>query len=301
MADNVTLRQIRYFLAAAETGQFSMAATREHVSQSAITNAVLSLEEELGARLFDRLPQGVRLTAEGDDFLFRARHIIESVRDAMHKPRLRAHGLTGTVRIAASYTLLGYFLPELLARFRSSYPNVVIDLHDLDRASIEDAVLEGTVDLGIVILSNVQKLNRFDHATLIRSRRQLWVAPNHPLAVVEAPSLKDIAEHPYILLTADEGERSALAYWKANRVKPSIAFKTSSIEALRGLVAHGFGVTILSDMVFRPWSLEGKRIETRPILHAIPHMEAGIIWRKKVVLSKEAEVFQQFLMHAYGS
>lgn len=300
MSDNVTLRQLRYFVAAAETGQFSMAATREHISQSAITNAVLSLEEELGVRLFDRLPQGVSLTAEGQDFLFNARHILESVRDAMHKPRFRASGLRGMVRVAASYTLLGYFLPELLARFRASYPEVEIDLQDLDRASIEEAVAKGDVDLGVVILSNIRKLSRFGHAILIRSRRQLWVAPTHPLAAIGSPSLKDIAEHPTILLTADEGESSAMQYWKANGIEPKIGFRTSSIEALRGLVAHGFGVTILSDMVFRPWSLEGKRIEARPILDVVPHMDAGMIWRKGGQMTKEAEVFQQFLSHAYG-
>lgn len=301
MADNVTFRQLRYFVAAAETGQFSMAATREHVSQSAITNAVLSLEEELGVRLFHRLPQGVSLTAEGQDFLASARHILDSVRDAMHRPRFHASGLQGRVRIAASYTLLGYFLPELLARFRASYPDVEIDLQDLDREQIESAVLRDDIDLGVVILSNISKLERFGHATLIRSRRQLWVAPAHPLAAMSSPSLADIAKYPYILLTADEGERSALQYWRANRIAPNIGFRTSSIEALRGLVAHGFGVAILSDLVFRPWSLEGKRIEARPILNVVPHMDAGTIWRKTGLMSKEAQVFQQFLSHAFGS
>jgi DNA-binding transcriptional LysR family regulator len=301
MPSNVTLRQLRYFVAAADSGQFSMAAANEHVSQSAITNAVLSLEEELGMRLFDRFPHGVMLTAEGQDFLHHARHILDSVHDAMHVRRFRNAELRGTVRIAATYTLLGYFLPELLARFRASYPDVEIDLRDLDRERIEEAILEGQVDLGVVILSNVQKINRFNHAVLIRSRRQLWVAPTHPLASHASPSLEDISHYPYILLTADEGERSALQYWRARRIEPKIAFRTSSIEALRGLVAHGFGVTILSDMVFRPWSLEGKRIEARPILDAVPHMDAGIIWQKQKKLSKPATVFQEFLIHAYGS
>src|SRR5690606_21673299 len=176
-------------------------------------------------------------------------------------PRLKEKGLRGTVRIAATYTLLGYFLPELLARFRASYPDVEIDLYDLERPAIEDAVGKGTVDLGMLILSNVKRLQRFSHAVLVRSRRQLWVSPSHPLAENPSPSLRDIAKYPYILLTADEGERSALQYWKTKRLEPNIGFRTSTIEAVRGLVAHNFGVTVLSDMVFRPWSLEGKRIE----------------------------------------
>nr|MBP8101183.1 LysR family transcriptional regulator [Burkholderiaceae bacterium] len=140
---NITLRQLRYFVAAAETGQFSMAATRTHVSQSAITNAVLLLEQTLGTRLFERLPHGVALTAEGHRFHQHASHILSALQDAVREPRFQAPQQKGVLRIAASYTLLGYFLPPLLARFRMSYPEVQIDLHDMNREGIEQAVLEG--------------------------------------------------------------------------------------------------------------------------------------------------------------
>ena len=299
--NNVTLRQLRYFVAAARSGQFSMAATNESVSQSAITNAVLSLEKELGVRLFERLAQGVSLTADGQDFFHHACHILDSVRDATHKPRFRTSQLDGTVRLAASYTVLGYFLPDVLARFRASYPDVEIDLRDMDRANIEAAVLAGEVDLGVAILSNINKLDRFGHAVLVRSRRQLWMAPGHPLAKLASPSLKDIAQHPYIMVTADEAETSTLAYWKSRRHQPNVVFRTMSIEAVRGLVAHGFGVTALSDMVFRPWSLEGKRIEARPILDVVPPMEVGAIWHPGRAMSTPVEALQQFLLHAYGN
>jgi len=301
MAFDLTLRQLRYFVAAAQTGQFSMAAANEHVSQSAITNAVLALESGLDTRLFERLPHGVALTPDGQDFYNHARRVLDAARDAVHKPPFRAHDMRGTVRIAATYTLLGYFLPELLARFRATYPFVDFDLQDLERPEIETAVLNGEVEIGVALLSNIERLSRFGSQVLNRSRRQLWVAPSHPLAQIDAPSLKDIAAHPYILITVDEAEQSTLRYWKKKSVKPNIAFRTSSMEALRGLVAHGFGVTVLSDMVFRPWSLEGKRIEARPVLDAIPHMEAGMIWQKNAQMSGPATALQQFLIHACGA
>jgi len=301
MAFDLTLRQLRYFVAAAQTGQFSMAAANEHVSQSAITNAVLALESGLGTRLFERLPQGVTLTPDGQDFYNHARRVLDAARDAVHMPPFRSHEMRGTVRIAASYTVLGYFLPELLARFRATYPFIEFDLRDMERADIERAVLDGDVEIGVVLLSNVEKLSRFGSQVLIRSRRQLWVAPTHPLAQVDAPSLKDIAAHPYILITVDEGEQSTLRYWKKKGLVPNIAFRTSSMEALRGLVAHGFGVTVLSDMVFRPWSLEGKRIDARPITDVVPQMDAGMIWPKGAQLSAPATALQQFLIHACGT
>ena len=298
MSFDLTLRQLRYFVAAAQTGQFSMAAADEHVSQSAITNAVLALESGLGTRLFERLPHGVALTPDGQDFYNHARRVLEAARDAVHKPPFRSHDMRGVVRIAGSYTVLGYFLPDLLARFRATYPYIDFDLRDMERADIERAVLEGEVEIGVVLLTNVDRLSRFGSQVLIRSRRQLWVAPMHPLAQLDAPSLKDIAPHPYILITVDEAEQSTLRYWKKKRLEPNVAFRTTAMEALRGLVAHGFGVTILSDMVFRPWSLEGKRIEARPILDAVPQMDAGMIWRKGGQLSGPAAALQQFLIHA---
>ena len=205
MANDVTLRQLRYFAAAARTGRFSMAAADEHVSQSAVTNAVLALEAQLGVRLFDRHPHGVTLTPEGHNFHQRARDVLDSLDDALREPGFQRYALRGSVRIAASYTVLGYFLPDLLARFRRRYPDVVLDLVDLDRPEIEKAVASGDVELGVALLSNVDKRERFGHQVLVRSRRQLWTASGHPLLQAAAPSLTDIAKYPYILLEMDEG------------------------------------------------------------------------------------------------
>lgn len=300
MANDVTLRQLRYFAAAARAGRFSMAAADEHVSQSAVTNAVLALESQLGVRLFDRHPHGVTLTPEGHNFHRRTQDILDALDDAIREPGFQRYALRGTVRIAASYTVLGYFLPDLLARFRRRYPEVVLDLVDLDRPAIEAAVASGDVELGVALLSNVEKRERFGHQVLVRSRRQLWTASGHPLLSAAAPSLADIARYPYILLEVDEGERSTLNYWRTHGLRPDIALRTRSMEALRGLVAHGFGVTMLSDMVYRPWSLEGRKIEAVPITDAVPPMEAGLLWHPRAALAKPADAFRQFMMVACG-
>ena len=173
--------------------------------------------------------------------------------------------LAGTVRFAASYTVLGYFLPSLLARaFARTIPDVVFDLCDMDRPQIEAAVLSGDIELGVVLLSNVTRPERFAHRTLLRSRRQLWAPPGHPLLQGGAPTLKQIAAWPYILLTVDEGEESTLRYWRSKRQTPAVAFRTASMEAMRGPVAHGFGITVLSDMVFRPGRWRARRSKRAP-------------------------------------
>jgi DNA-binding transcriptional LysR family regulator len=297
---DLTIRQLRYFAAAAQTGQFSLAAADQHISQSAITAAIGQLEQTLGVSLFERLPHGVRLTLEGHRFFERAQSILNAVQDAVSEPLTQSAELGGTVRIGASYTVLGYYLPALLARFRRSYPNIIFDLQDLDRTAIETAVTAGELDLGLIILSNASPELALEKAVLLRSRRHLWLSADHPLMAQEHISLRDVERFPYILLTVDEGEASTRRYWETAQVAPQIAFRTGSMEALRGLVAHGFGVTVLSEMVFRSWSLEGRRLETRSLSDPAPEMELGLIWTPQSVITPAVRAVQQFLLQVNG-
>lgn len=296
---NLSLKQLRYFAAAAESGQFSLAARRLHVSQSVVTTAIAQLEAILGADLFERLPHGVVLTAAGHRFHQHVRHALDTLLDALSEPLFFGEDLSGVVRIGASYTVLGYFLPGLLARFRRAYPKVELDLIDMDRPSIEQGVANGDLDVGLCITSNMEATpSNLRHQVLARSRRQLWLAQEHPLAQLPQIRLADIAAYPYILLTVDEGEASTLRYWQAAGQEPNIAFRTSTLEALRGLVAYGFGVTILSDIVYRPWSLEGRKIDSRMIADVVPPMEVGLVSRRDERLPQVPHAFQQFLVFA---
>src|SRR5690606_19294556 len=126
--------------------------------------------------------------------------------DALDEPHHAAQDLAGTVRIGASYVVLGYFLCGLLARFRRSYPQIEIDLVDLDRQNIEAGVRSGDLDLGLCIVSNCDPGLELTRRVLLRSRRQLWMGDQHPLAGQDDVRLADIADHPYIMLTVDEGE-----------------------------------------------------------------------------------------------
>lgn len=301
MNSDISLRQLRYFIAAAETGQILMAAKKVHVAQSTVTNAILHLEEALGVKLFERHPYGVVLTAEGYNFYHRAKQIQENLEVAISEPHFQRHQLKGVITLGASYALLGYFLPPLLARFRQHYPDIDLDLRDMERPAIEEGVFSGELELGLVLLSNCTERERFSSHVLLRSRRQLWTSSHHPLHKQAFASLQDIADYPYIQLTVDEGESATQRFWSAQGLQPNIAFRTSSMESVRGLIAHGFGVTILADMVYRPWSLEGSKIEAIPVLGVIPHLESGMIWGKGALLAKPAEALRQFLIHSCGS
>jgi len=291
----ISLKQARYFIATADTGQVSQAAIELNVSQSAVTAAVKQLESNLGVELFKRHPSGMTLTAEGARFLHHARNIIAAVNAAEHAPLTEDTALSGTVRIGLSYTVAGYFLPRHYTRFARSYPRISAELHELPRDAIETGLRDGTLDLAVMLVSNLQDKKRLAHETLLRSRRRLWLPVEHPLLVPEAITLEDVAAFPYVMLTVDEAGQTASRYWKAAGLKPRIIFRTSSVEAVRSMVADGMGLTILSDMVYRPWSLEGQRIGLRNVVADIPTMDVGLAWNRSRPQSPAARTFQEFL------
>lgn len=300
-----SLRQLNYFVAAARAGQISAAAAQVHVSQSAMTIAIAELERLLGAALFERGRTGVTLTFEGHAFLKHAEAVLEAANEAARFPFQRRTDVSGRLELAASYTVLGYFVLPAVARFRKLFPHVDVVPVELPRARIERGLHDGTIELAVALLSNFSQRERLNTLTLTRSRRQLWLSSNHPLADAGSVGIERIAEHPYILPVIDEGDRNAIKYWRDAGLRPKSVLKTSSMEALREMVALGLGVTILSDMVFRPWSLDGRRIRTVDVDWTIPDMEVGLAWRHGA-LSAPAEAFREFLAmsgagHAAGA
>ena len=296
----LSLKQVRYFITAADAGQVSQAAMTLNVSQSAVTAAIKQLEDDVGVALFKRLRSGVSLTAEGARFLQHARNIMAAVNAAQHAPLTQDTAISGTVRIGVSYTVAGYFLPRHYARFARGYPRIRADLYELPRNAIESGLKDGSLDLAIMLVSNLQDKRRLAYETLIRSRRRLWLSVEHPLLSAETITLESIIAEPYVMLTVDEAGQTAARYWKPTGLRPNIVFKTSSVEAVRSMVADGLGVTILSDMVYRPWSLEGQRIELRNVVADIPTMDVGVAWNPTRPQAPATRSFHEFLSLSFG-
>ncbi|NHB75411.1 LysR family transcriptional regulator [Rhodobacter calidifons] len=292
---SLTLKQLRYFIAAAETGQISHAAMEMNVSQSAVTASIQGLEADLGVKLLTRSAQGVAVTPEGARFLARARGIMAAVEDATRSPLGEESRVTGRLRLGVTYTVAGYFMARHYAAFRRSYPGITLELSEQPRAAVENALVTGGLDLAVLLTSNLANHDELDAETLFRSRRRLWLPSDHPLLASPQVSLHDVARLPYVMLTVDEASRTTGRYWDHYGLTPQVVFSTSSVEAVRSMVAAGMGVTILSDMVYRPWSLEGQRIEQRVTVEPVPSMDVGLTWARARPLSGPAQVFRAFL------
>ncbi len=290
-----SLRQIRYFIAVANAGQVSRAAIDLNVSQSAVTAAVKQLEEIVGAALFERHAAGVSLTYEGNLFLDHARHISAAVDEAVRLPSRMRDEVKGSIRLAMTYTVAGYYLPPFLARFSRNFPNIDVQLTEAARDEIEDGLVSGRFDLAVMLTSNILDQEGLGYDTLLKSRRRLWLSAQHPLLASPSISLQDVAEQPYIMLTVDEASNTAQRYWNRTSYRPQTIFRTSSVEAVRSMVANGTGVTILSDMVYRPRSLDGRRVEVVSLADRVPTMDVGLAWAANTDQSAATGAFMEFM------
>lgn len=295
---SLSLRQIRYFVATAEAGQVSQAAVNLSISQSAVTTAIKDLEETVGTSLFERTPHGMELTLAGRRFLAQAYEILQKVEEATQL-NLVTREVKGTLSIATTYTVIGYFLPFHIERMNRQFPGIDIQLFELNRESVEEGLLTNRYDIAVMLTSNI--LNpELATEKLLSSQRRLWVSARHRLLSEDGVGLKDVAEEDYIMLTVDEASHSSMKYWSQTPYVPKITLRTSSVEAVRSLVANGQGVAILSDMVHRPWSLEGKRIETIALTEPIPSMDVGLAWKRNAEFTPAMEAVRSYFRRSFS-
>ena len=244
-----------------------------------MTEAVKALEDDLGTMLLERSGRGVSLTYRGQLFLRQAGRILEAVAEA-RRTRAGDDALSGELHLGASSLVAGYILADLLARFRRAYPGVAaVAVEDIGEY-LKHLLVNGELDVAVMIVSRHRQSDALDTRILQQSSHRLGLPLGHPLAEREAVSLADVAGERQIVLAVDEIQESADAFWREHGVKPEIAFRTRSVEAVRSLVATGAGVAVLPDLVYRPWSLEGDRIEARPTVEALPPVQVGVVWRR---------------------
>lgn len=286
-----TLRQLQYFVAVAEQGGVSRAAQILSISQSAVTEAIKELESDLGVELFERHPRGLNITHKGHQFLRHATKILAGVSDARRTFSGEAEQASGRLHLGVTSLVAGYVLSDLLARYRRAFPGVEVTAIEDNGDYLEHLLVGGELDIAVMVISNLRDRMALQAEILESSPYRLWLPLGHPLATAEIISLADVATEPLIMLTIDEIEENTGKLLMALGARPHVAFRTRSVEAVRSLVATGAGVALLPDLVYRPWSLEGDRIESRDISGALPVVQVGMVWRRGLGLQQSARDF----------
>jgi DNA-binding transcriptional LysR family regulator len=281
-----SLRQIRYFVAVAEHGSVSATAQAISISQSTITETIQELEADLGFRLFERHARGVELTLKGHQFLRHARKILTDVQDA--RRALRGEIAEGSGKLALGVTPLvaGYVMSDLLSGFCGAFPEVAVDTVEETSQQLEHLLVGGELDVAVMVVPvnmNAPAL----HTELVEiSPYRVWLPLGHRATRNKVRvSVHDLADTPHVLLTVDSISQTVEAAWRELGIRPQVALRTSSVEAVRGLVATGGHVAIMPDLTYRPWSLDGDKVEARMIAEPLPPVEVAVAWRRGFPLS----------------
>jgi LysR family transcriptional regulator, hydrogen peroxide-inducible genes activator len=239
--------QLRYACAVAETGSFSRAAERCQIAQPSLSQQVLKLEEELGARLFDRLGRGVHLTESGRAFLPHARAILEHVEIARASCASKNAGVRGNVTLGAIPTIAPYLVPRYTASFTSRYPDARLRIVE----ETTPVLIEGLRDLSIDFALLALPLRHKDlELQPIRTEPLVAVVPEgHRLAAKESLSLADLRGESFVMLRDGHCFRDlSLALCGSAHVNPKVAFESGQFSSIVGMVAAGIGISLLPEM-----------------------------------------------------
>ena len=241
------LHQLRYFCAVAETGSFSRAAEQSHISQPSLSQQILKLEGELGARLFDRLGRSVRLTELGKTFLPRARAVLRELEAAKGEVVEGKEFIGGPITVGVIPTVAPYFLPPLLTTFSRKFPQVQLTVLEEITPILLDRLRAGTVDVAVLALPI--RGHEFDASPLLTERLFAALPKKHKLASRASISLKDLRSEPFLLLRDGHCFRdTAVAACDRARLHPQIVFESGQFSSLLSMVVAGIGVSIVPEM-----------------------------------------------------
>lgn len=286
-----SLRQIRYFIAVAELGSVSGAASAISVSQSTITERIHELEVDLGIRLFERHARGVALTLKGHQFLRHARKIIADVHDVRRALRGEASEGQGRVALGVTPLVAGYVLSDLVATFSGAFPEVSVETVEDTSTHLEHLLVGGELDVAVMVLPSELNAPALQTELMEVSSYRAWLPLGHRATRNVRISLVELVETPHVLLTLDDVAKSVETAYRELGKSPQVALRTSSVEAVRSLVATRGHVAVMPDLTYRPWSLDGDKVEARLIKEAFPPIEVAIAWRRGFPLSPAAAGF----------
>jgi DNA-binding transcriptional LysR family regulator len=238
------LRQLEILRAVVESGSFTGAGRRLHVSQSAISRQILLLEEELNEPLFLRVGRRVRITATGETLVNLGRRVLADIDETRTHILDSGATLSGTLRLVGGMTVCLYVFPDLLKQFRRLHPNVELRLTTGNTARLIRRLLNGTADLGLLTLPIDQP--NLVSVPMMREELLLVTAPTHALARRREVSSKDLARQTFVLFESGSNSRRVIdQFFVREQIAPKVAMETENVEIIKAFVRAGLGVAIV--------------------------------------------------------
>lgn len=270
-----------------ETASFTKTAETLGYSQSAISQTIKSLEQEMGVRLLERRKDGIQLTKDGEQY-FSYIQAVYTAEKALEQKQREMKGLENSIiRIGTFTSVSRNILPPLMKAFKDCYPTVTFVLRQGEYTSIEQWIQEGVIDFGFV---NADIVKKVDTRVLYEDRMMAVFPKNHRLAKKTEVSMGDLIEDPFILL--DEGETSVpLDTFRKYGISPQIAYEVYDDYTILAMIRQGLGVSILYEKVLAGFEQD---LEIKPITEN-PKRVVAFAWQNWDTLSYAARSFVEFI------
>jgi len=239
------LRQLEIIRAIAETGSFTRAGARLHVSQSAISRQILLLEEELKEPLFLRFGRQVQITPAGEALLQLSHRMFADIRETCASIMDNQKTLSGTLNLVGGMTVCLYVFPRLLKEFRRNHPDVDIKIATGATQRLLRRVRSGRADLGLLTLPITEP--GLTTVPALREELMLVMPPGHPLERAKHPlDPSALVGEPFIIFEPGSNTRRVLdAFFLREQIQPKVVTETENVEIMKAMVASGLGITIV--------------------------------------------------------
>ena len=275
----MNLRDLRYFVALADTRHFGKAAERSFVSQPTLSAQIKKLETYLGVQLIERQPRKVTLTEMGARILPLARSILQESDEIVSLARNDHDPLSGKLKVALIPTIGPYLLPLVARKLRKQLPRLKVMLYEYQTQPLLEKLRAGDIDLGILALP--VPLDGLEARPLYDEDFTLAVPSNSPLAKRSNVKLDDLSGETLLLLEDGHCLRDqALDVCSRIDVKESEDYRATSLETLRQMVAAGLGITLLPKLATRGPFGSGQGLTVKEFSRPVPSRSIGAVWRK---------------------
>ena len=280
--------QLETFLEVARHASFSRAAEKRFRTQPAISSQIRGIEEEVGAKLFDRSGGRVSLTAAGKAFLKYVEETLDARKAMMVAIAEMERVPRGEIIVGANEGTCLHILPHVFAEFKKQYPEVSVNIKRADYAKVLESIIDNSVDFGVVSLPVND--NRLTVVLIHRDELVLITPPQHPLSKMKSATIADASKFPLIVPKAGHTRDAIEQLFHERRLKPNFTMELDSSELLKRFVAADVGICYISRSNVEQ-DVRAKALAAISLADAHVRRDLALVFRKDKALSRAALAF----------
>ncbi len=293
---DLSSRQLRAFVALADSKSFTNAARQCNLSQPAFSAAIKALETSLSTRLFERDTRSVRLTPEGQLFELAARRLLDDMGGLLGDLADHVERRKGRVRIAVMPSLAAAWMPPILAEFAERWPGISVSLRDALSEESVDLVRAGQVDFAIASFGSALS-PELEQKLLCTDRFHLVCRADHPLAAEKRITPEKIARYPFIQMARNDSVRQLLeSALRPNRL--NVVYEVEHQATILGLVEAGLGVSVLPTLTI--FNFKRDAVVIKPMHMKTLSREIYVVQRREDTISVAAQTMYDLVMERIG-